>query len=135
MIAKGPTQTRSGRDRVSCPREAVTVRSLVRYFGGQRQVGKDRAGILPLRSRAMNHRANNPAFLGRACAGRRLAAGTLALLLSPAIPPPAVAHPDSAHLARVTPGAAPQVSVRAAQNRKTCMDASGDAAIKACSDA
>jgi len=88
----------------------------------------------------MNYRTNNPAVFRRA---RAVTAGalacTLAVLLSTAAASPAAADPAGAHLARVTPAAArtamPPVSARAAQARKTCADASGDVAIKACNDA
>jgi tetratricopeptide (TPR) repeat protein len=91
----------------------------------------------------MNYPANNPAIFRRDGTGRALTAGalacTLALLLSTALPTPALADPGSAQLARATPAAArtalPQVSARAAQDRRTCANASGEVAIKACNDA
>jgi len=75
----------------------------------------------------MNYPANNPAIFRRDGTGRPLTAGalacTLALLLSTALSSPALADPGSAQLARATPAAArttlPQVSARAAQDRRT----------------
>jgi len=93
--------------------------------------------------RAMNYRANNPAVFRRVGAVRALKAGalacTLAVLLSSAIAAPALADPAGAQLTRVTPAAAraavPRPSARTVQARKTCAEASGDVAIKACNDA
>ena len=91
----------------------------------------------------MNSRANNPAVFRRDGTGRAFTGGalacTLALLLSTALTSPALADPGGAQFTRATSAAArsatPQVSARAAQDRRTCASASGDAAIKACNDA
>ena len=91
----------------------------------------------------MNYRANNSAASRRDRAGRALNAGvlacTLAVLLSTAMASPAFADPGNVQFVRATrdatPAAVPRTSPRAAQDRKTCADASGDVAIKACNDA
>jgi len=92
----------------------------------------------------MNYRANIAAVFRRACAcPRQLTAGALActisILLSTAVASPALARPGGAHLARVTRDATPtvvrQASARAAEDRRICAQAAGDAAINACTDA
>src|ERR1700745_4163450 len=88
----------------------------------------------------MNYHAKNPAIFRRTRAARALTAGTLActlaVLLSTAAPSAAAADPAATTLPRVAARTAmPQASPRAAQARRTCADASGDVAIKACNDA
>ena len=90
----------------------------------------------------MTYRTNNPAVFRCVRAGRALTAGalacTLAALLSTAIAAPALGE-GATRLAQVTPATAraapPRTSARAAQDRRTCADASGDVAIRACNDA
>jgi tetratricopeptide (TPR) repeat protein len=104
---------------------------------------RSRSNIALMERRAMNYPANNSAVFRRDCARRALTGGALACalaaLLSTAVAFPALADPGIAHSARVTlaakPSAVSRPSARAEQDGRTCAEASGDVAIKACSDA